>query len=267
MNIYLFELKSLRRNAIIWTCSMLVLPLLFLTMYSGIAKDANEFKDLLSNYPPAIRAILGINLDYIASILGFYSFIFSFVIICGTIQAMNLGVSILSKESRERTADFLLVKPVSRDSIISAKILAALTTLLTTDIIFLLVTYILANIVKTEDFDGQKFLLINLTMLFVQLIFFAAGLLISVFFNKIKNVLPISLGIVFGIYFIGALLVTGEDAEKLRFISPFKYFDTTYILKNSGYELSYMILSAAIIIVCIAASYFIYTKKDIHAVS
>ena len=180
---------------------------------------------------------------------------------------MNLGVSILSKEFRERTADFLLVKPVSRAIIVSAKLLAAFTTIIATNIVFVQQLPLIANIVKNTDYSDKLFFMINLTLFFVQLIFLAIGVFISVFFNKIKNVLPISLGLVFGFYMTGALLATGKDAEALRFISPFKYFDIYHIIKNSSYETSYLILSAVIIVVSIAVSYLIYCKKDIHAVS
>jgi ABC-2 type transport system permease protein len=176
-------------------------------------------------------------------------------------------VSILLKEARERTADFLLVKPVSRASIISAKLLAAFTTLIASNAVFLIISVTLANIFKTGDYDNKRFLLINLTMFLTQIIFLALGLVISVFFNKIKNVLPISLGVVFGLYLAGAVLATGKDGEALRFISPFKYFDIAYIIKNAAYEVPYLILGAALTITAIAATYIIYIRKDIHAVS
>jgi ABC-2 type transport system permease protein len=235
-------------------------------MYQGIVKDAQEFKELLGAYPPAIRAVLGINLDYITSLLGFYAFIFSFIIICGAIQAMNLGLSILSKEARERTADFLLVKPVSRSSIVSAKLLAALISIVITNILFITLTVLLANLTNT-DFSVKLFIMINLSMFFVQIIFAAIGMVISVFFKKIKTVLPLSLGVVFGFYFIGAFLVTDNSDKVERIFSPFKYFDVIYIIDNASYEAFYMIIGAAIVVVSIVASYIIYNKKDIHAVS
>jgi|GEM_PF-108664 len=267
MNMYLHELKSLRKSAFIWTCVLIALAALFLSIYPGMASDAADFKKLLSGYPAPVRAMLGINLDYITSILGFYSMIFSFIILCGAIQAMNLGVSILSKESRERTADFLLVKPVSRSAIVSAKLLAAFTTILATDIVFFVVSYFIANGIKTADFNGKLFFMINLTLLFIQLIFIAIGVLVSVFFNKLKSVLPISLGLVIGLYMIGAVFATSKNDDVARFISPFKYFDITYIIKNASYETQYLITSAVIIIAAIAATFIIYIKKDIHAVS
>lgn len=267
MNMYLYELKSQRKSAILWTCALLALAGIFLSIFPSMAKDAADFKALLSNYPAQIRAILGINLDYITSILGFYSMVFSFIMLCGAIQAMNLGVSILSKESRERTADFLLVKPVSRSAIISAKLLAAFTTILGTYVVFYALSSIMANIFKTDDYSGKLFFMINLTLLFIQLIFLAVGMVVSVFFKKLKTVLPISLGVVFGLYMIGALIATGKNDEMARFISPFRYFDITYIIKNASYEVSYLITSVVIIVVAVVASYIIYTRKDIHGVS
>lgn len=267
MNMYLYELKSMRKSAIAWICGMAALALLFLSLYPNMADDSVQFKEMLSNYPESVRAILGIDLNYIASILGFYAMIFSFIILCGAIQAMNIGVSLLSKEARERTADFLLVKPVSRTSIITAKLLAAFSIIIATNVIFNLVSTIIANIVKIDDFDNKLFFMINLTLFFVQLIFMALGFVVSLFFRKIKNVLPISLGVVFGLYMVGALIATGKEEDAARIISPFKYFEIPYILKNGSYEVLYLILSAVIIVISIVASYFIYNKKDIHAVS
>jgi ABC-2 type transport system permease protein len=266
MNMFLYEIKALRKSTITWTLSILALAALYLSLYQNIVKDAQDFKELLASYPPAIRAVLGINLDYITSLLGFYAFIFSFIIICGAIQATNLGLSILSKESRERTADFLLVKPVSRSSIVSAKLLAALTSIVITNILFITLTVLLANLTNA-DFSVKLFIMINLSMFFVQIIFAAIGMVISVFFKKIKTVLPISLGVVFGFYFIGAFLVTDNSDKVERIFSPFKYFDVIYIIDNAGYEVFYMIIGAAIVVVSIVASYIIYNKKDIHAVS
>lgn len=267
MNIYLHELKSQRKNALIWTCVLVALAALFLFIYPSMAKDAADFKKLLSNYPAPVRAMLGIDLDYIATLPGFYSMIFSFIALCGSIQAMNLGVSVLSKETRERTADFLLVKPVSRTEIVTEKLFAAFTTILATDIIFFAASALIANAVKPAHYDFEPFFMINLTLFFLQLIFLALGVAVSVFFKKLKSVLPISLGVVFGLYMIGSLVATGKNDDAARYLSPFKYFDNTYIIRHSAYETPYLLAGAVIVVVSILVTYIVYIKKDIHAVS
>ncbi|WP_425803042.1 ABC transporter permease subunit [Desulfitobacterium sp. Sab5] len=265
MNMYLHELKSLRKSTLIWTCAMIALAALYFSIYPSIAADAVDFQQLLSGYPASVRAALGISIDTITTLLGFYSMVFSLITLFGAIQAMNLGVSILSKEARERTADFLLVKPVSRSAIVSAKLLAAITMLFVTNIFYYFAVSVFASLVKTS-YSGKLFFMINLTLFFIQLIFLAIGMVISVFFAHLKSVLPISLGVVFGFYIIGALIATGQNYSE-RFISPFKYFDFAYIIKNASFEAPYLITGAAIVIIAIAASYVIYAKKDIHAVS
>lgn len=266
MNMVLHELRALRKSGIIWLCVMAALAAMYLSLYSSIAQDAAGFKSLLAGYPPQVRAMLGVSLDSVTSPLGFYSMIITFVVLCGAIEAMHLGVSILSKEARGRTADFLLVKPVSRASIISAKITAALTLFLVTDVLYFAAASAMTAMAVQTDFSFKVFVLLNLTLLFLQLIFFFLGLAISVFFQKLKAVLPVSLGVVFGLYFIG-VLVTSDRNDASRFLSPFQYFNNQYIVANAGYESRYLIAGAVIAVICAAVSYIVYGRKDIHAVN
>jgi ABC-2 type transport system permease protein len=265
MNIYLHELKALRKTTLIWACAMIAVAALYLSMFPGIIKDAQSYRDLLGAYPPQVLAMMGVMLDSITSLTGFYSMVMTFVVLCGALMALNFGVSVLSKESREKTADFLLVKPVSRTAIVNAKILAAFTMFLLTDLVYYAFVSALASAVKQTAFSAGTFFLMNLTLLFLQLIFFSLGLCISVFLNKIRSVLPISLGTVFAFYFIGALLVKGSD-DGSRYVTPFKYFDYAYINKHGAYETSYLVTGAVLVAVTTAVSYFVYTRKDIHAV-
>jgi ABC-2 type transport system permease protein len=265
MNIFIHELKAYRKSTIIWTISLVVIAGLFMSLYPAFSKDAEEFTKLLEGYPAAVRDAFGIDLEHFFSILGFYCYALSFITLCGAIQAMNLGTSIVSKEVREKTADFLLTKPVTRTHVLSSKLLAALSSLLITNIVYLAAASLIANQVKTADFSFKIFIMLSITVLFVQLIFLAIGIILSVIVPKIKSVLTVSLGTVFAFYFLGMLSATSGDEAK-RYISPFKYFDTAYIMENSSFEASFLIAGTVIIILAIAASYYVYTKKDIHAV-
>ena len=265
MNIFFHELKAYRKSTIIWTFSLIMVALLFLSMFPSFAKDAGEFKKLLAGYPLAMRRAIGLNLENIFTILGFYSYALTFITLCAAIQAMNLGTGIVSKEVREKTADFLLTKPVTRTRILTSKLLAALTSLLITNLVYLLSVNFIALQVKTVDYSVKKFVLLSLTILFTQLIFLAIGIIISVIVPKIKSVLTVSLATVFAFYFLGVISETSGDDSK-RYISPFKYFDNTYIIKHSSYEGSFLFAGAVIVVAAIAASYIIYMKKDIHAV-
>ncbi|KUO74104.1 MAG: ABC transporter permease [Desulfosporosinus sp. BRH_c37] len=265
MNMFLHELKAYRKSTITWTLALVGLVILFLSMFPSISKEAEEFKKVIEGFPEALRIALGLSVENIGSILGFYSYIFLYISLVGAIQAMNLGTSIVSKEIRDKTADFLLTKPVTRIKIMTSKLLAALTSLVITNVFYLGAASMMASLVETKEYSTRIFLLLSLTLFFLQLIFLALGIIVSVVVSKLKSVLPISLGTVFAFFIVGALAsTTGDDA--LRYLSPFKYFNSTYIVQNSSYESSFMIVAIGFIVIAVTASYLIYSKRDIHAV-
>ena len=179
MNIFLHELKAYRKSMLIWACSMAAVAALFILMFSGISTDIDAFKAVLESLPETVKKLLSIYVDSISTLEGFYSFVFIYIILCGAIQAMNLGTSIVSKEIREKTADFLLTKPVSRERILTSKLLAALASLVITNIIYLAITVPMTFIVTTE-FSMKIFLMISATLFFIQLMFMALGVIVSV---------------------------------------------------------------------------------------
>lgn len=264
MNMYRHELQSLRQSAILWAVAMSALAGLYFGIYPSIVKDAAGFTQMMGAYPASIRAALGVSLAHITSLLGYYGMISMMVALLAAIQAMNWGVSILSRESRERTADFLLVKPIARSTIVTAKLLAAITMLLATTVIYDVIAVVLAELVKTAPFNSTVFFLINLALSFLQVIFLSLGLFLSVWFTRIKSVLPLSLGVVFGFYILGALLTT-EPVGLSRCVSPFRYFDARYIIAHRGYPASSLWAGLAIVVVSIAVTYLIYGRKDIPA--
>ena len=265
MNLFLHELKYYRKSTIVWTISLSAITIMFLAMFPGLTNSATDVKKLFEGYPLALRNAIGISLDTITTLLGFYSFTFLYITLCGAIQAMNLGTSIISKEVRAKTADFLLTKPVSRIQIMTAKLLAALASLVITDLIYFIVASMMASVITSKAFSMKIFIMISATLFFIQLIFLALGVIISVMVPKIKSVLPVSLGTVFTFFFISMFGAAIGD-NNLRYITPFKYFDSAYIIKNAAYETSFIILEVVIIIIAIVASYIIYNKKDIDAV-
>lgn len=262
MNIFVHELKAYRKSTFVWAFSLIAIVVLFLSMFPSISKEIVEFTKLLEGFPEPVRKALGLEIESFGSILGFYSYLFLYVTLCGAIQAMHIGSSIVSKEVRDKTADFLLTKPVSRTTILTTKLLAALTTLVITNIAFLISARIMIAQVFTESYSVKGFWMISLTLFFTQLIFLSLGIVISIIFPKIKSALTISLGIVFTFFIIGLLVSTTDDSMK-RYLSPFKYFDSAYILENSSYEISFMLTGIVIIVISVVASYIIYTKKDI----
>ncbi len=118
---------------------------------------------------------------------------------------------------------------------------------------------------NTGDLDMKLFFMVSVTLFFLQLIFLAMGILLSAAVSKIKSVISVSVGTVFGFFILNMLdSILGEKV--IRYLTPFKYFDTVYILKNASYETPYLIIGAVFVVAAVAASYAVYSRKDVHAV-
>lgn len=264
MNIFMQEVRSYRKSTLIWAISLSAITVLFLMMYPAFTKDIDLAKLGLGKLPLAVRNALGISMQNFFTLFGFFGYVFTYVVLAGAIQAMNLGVGTMSKEDSGKTADFLLTKPVSRNTIVTAKLLAATCSLVITNLIFIICTYIGAKAITNEAFSTQTFLLITLSLFWVQCIFLTLGAIFSVTLSKIKSVVAVSLPTVFAIFIIGTLgSILGND--NVRIIVPFKFYEVSYIISHKAYETKYVVIEVIFIVLTIAATYAIYKRKDIRA--
>lgn len=264
MNVFLRELSAYRKSTIIWCASLSAILVVFMALYPAFTTDVAALKEVLGQFPEALRDALNISMSSFFTVYGFYGYLLSFAILAGAIQAMNVGTGIISKEVSGKTADFLLSKPMTRARVVSAKLAAALTIIVVTNIVFSAVSYLAALVVATETFAAGTLFLLASTMFLVQLVFLALGALFAVLIPKVKSVIAVSMPTVFTLYIIGTLGdVLGND--QVRYMSPFKFYDTSYIIENVSLEGKFLALEAAIIVVVVAVSYVIYVKKDVRA--
>jgi len=265
MGIYLFELKTIRKNTIIWAITLSALCAFFMSIYPAYASNEEAVKEMLKGYPPELLSAFALNVDTLFSVLGFYSFVFTYIIFCGAVQAGNLGIGMVSRENRAKTSDFLLTKPIQRKTVLTAKLLASLTSLVFTNIVYLIASTVFCLTITNTEFDVKALVLLSLTLFFIQLVFVSIGTLLGIVFQKVKSVVTASLCLTFA-FFALSMLDSFIDKNLLKYITPFKYFNSTEIIKNLSYEPSSLLTVLAVCTVCIFASYLLYIKRDVHAV-
>jgi len=265
LNMFLHELKAYRKTLIIWIVSIVGLILMYISFFPVFTQNIDVAKTLIVNIPDVAKIMLGIQLEVFKNINFFYSFVFSIVLIFAGIQALNLGLSIVSKEFRWKTVDFLFSRPVSRVQILNAKILSAFISILITNFFSVGVSILTTILIVRTDYNLSVILLISFSMFFIQLVFLSIGIMISVFFTRIKMVVLLSVGIVMGMFALNMLDKISGNAS-IWFLVPFRYFDLTKIAQTGVYEPISVIWSLLIITILVSLSYFFYRKKDIHAV-
>ncbi|MEQ8175061.1 MAG: ABC transporter permease subunit [Syntrophomonadaceae bacterium] len=262
MNIYRQELRMLTPSAIYWFLGMLFCLLLFMLIYPPVAADVQGLEAVLANFPLEMRKALGLSSLNLARVLEFYAFIFLYILLIGAVFAMKSGLAVLSEEARSKTADFLLSKPVSRSVIVTAKWGAVLTALLMQSILFILFSYMIVRVYGS--FSRSLFLLITFSLIQMQLFFSALGLFLAALVHRMRSVLPLALGIVFG-FFLVQIINQSVGEPALGYMTPFAYFDPATIVQNGAYNPTLVIINLSISAVLVIAGYKTYHKKDFAA--
>lgn len=266
-NIYRHEFRARLRSVLIWSLALTFLTLFFFAMFPVFADQAALMNEMLAKFPPELLAAFGMENMDLATVLGFFSFIFFFIQLCLAIQAANYGFGLVSVEESELTADFLLSKPVSRTQVLTSKLLAALTCLLLTNVVVWVSTFIAITLFrKGRGYDMATLLLLLASLLIFQLFFLSVGLIISLLVKRVRSVTPYALGLAFGAYVLAAFSGVFGDVG-LELLTPFKHLDATFIVQHKGYDTPLVLLNVAVSLVAVAASYWLYIRRDIAAVS
>ncbi len=266
MNIFQHEFKMHLRSVITWSVAVAVLILVYVSLFSSFAQDAELLNEMMANFPEQLLTAFGLNGVNLATVLGYFSFVFLFVQICLAIQAANYGFSLVSIEEREWTADFLLAKPVGRSQILTSKLLAALSGLTITNIVVWISSFGFINLFRGDrTYETNLLLLLLLSIVVFQLFFLSVGLVISLLVKRIRSVTPYSMALGFGMYVLSVFGdMLGESA--LEKITPFKHFDPNYIIQHGAYDVPLVLISVAVIVISLVGSYVLYTRRDIPAV-
>lgn len=248
---------------LIWIITLCAITMVFLSMYNGLSAQIDSFRQIISNYPKALLTVINFRFEMFYSIYGYLSYLMTFVWLAGAIQAANLGISVVSKETAGKTADFLLSKPVSRGSVLLQKLSAIVSVIIITNLVFSGFAVVAARLISPSTFNFKLCILISLTLFFVQLFFLFIGFLLGAVIPKVKSVISVSMPLVFGLFILSSFSAILDKPETYYF-SAFKYFDAYYIFRNGHYDYKYLWTLLGLIIFCTIVSFVAYKRKDVE---
>lgn len=266
-HIFNFEFRSRLRSVLTWSVASAALLFVFFSFFSVFSEQAALTQQVMENFPPQLLQAFGMSELDLSSVLGFYSLIYLFIQLFLAIQAGNIGFGLVSVEESELTADFLLTKPVSRRVVLTSKLLAALAALLLTNLLVWMASWGAVMLFRAQQsFELGKLVLLFLALPLFQLFFLGVGLLVSLLVKRVRSVTPYSLGLAFGAYVLNAFGSVVGDVS-LEQLTPFKHFDAGAIVQRGGLDAKLVLPNLAFSLLCIAVSYVLYLRRDIHAVS
>ena len=137
MTLVKHELRQGKTSFLIWTVAIGFLLATCIFLFPEMKGQMDAVNDMFASMGSFTEAF-GMDRLNFGTLIGFYA------VECGNILGLGgafyaslCGVGILSKEEKDKTAEFLLTHPVSRKSVITEKLIAVLIQITAMNIIFL----------------------------------------------------------------------------------------------------------------------------------
>ena len=261
MTLMLFELKRNRLSLAVWTAAIALLLLVCLAIFPDMKGQVNELNAAFSSMGSFTEAF-GMDQLNFGELMGFYGLECGNILgIGGAFFAAYIGVNALAGEEKNRTAEYLLTHPVSRSRIVFEKLVCVLCQILILNAVSMLTSLIVVRAIG-ESLQMKEFLLLHAAYLLLQAEIAAVCFAVSAVLRR--SGIGAGLGLAAVLYFLNLIANITEDAEWLKYITPFGYAEAADIITNAEIPLLPAFIGCCVTAAAALAAFIIYNKKDIY---
>lgn len=265
MKQYLFELKSHRKSFFFWSLAILVFLLLIMMEFSAY-RDNPELLQLLEVIPQELLVAFNLSNVNLTTVSGFSAITLEYIHVTLAIYAILLGVIIVAKEARFKTADFLYVMPRSRTHILRVKYMAGLSLVGLMILITGLQFALIASQYQPESSYWSYLLRSFLNMSVLLWTFYSLGFSLACVIKGTKLANTIASLSVFTLYLLSIMINLVESLDWLKPVSLFSYVKFSELITHNVMSVQSFVLCAVIITSSILLSFITFPKKDLGLV-
>ena len=260
MTLFLHEIKRNKLSLIIWSAALSFMLGICVVIYPEMQTQMGDLGAMFSDMG-AFSDAFGMDMLNFGEFMGYFGVeIGNTLGLGGALLAGIVGISALSKEERDGTAEILLTLPITRVRVILEKLLFAAFHIVAVNAVVILVSTV-SILAISVDADAGKIALIFLANLIMQLEIMAITFGISACVNK--NVIGIGIGVAFGLYFLNIISNLTDGLEFIGKITPFGYANSGYIIEHGAIEILPLVIGIILAGLGVALAFFRYSKKDI----
>lgn len=261
--LYIKELKRNRKNTLIWGSIVVAFTFLILSIYPSFSEMGDQMTALMSSLPEEYARAFGMDEGTWSSIIGFYATYYGiYITLLMGIFTASTGATIVGKEERDGTSEFLLTRPISRGTVVKTKF-AVLGTLFLMVYVVQTLFAVLGMFVFGDEVQWDHMRTMHVHGFVLVSFFTAAGVLMSAFLSPKLNYMGPVVGMIFGSFFIDAISKASDSVSALGYISPYHYLQ----LQAEGGALTISVLPSIVLMalagVMLVVAYNRYLKRDI----
>lgn len=260
MTLVRHELKQGKTSFLIWTSSIGFLLAICVFLFPEMKGEMEGISETFASMG-SFTAAFGMDRLNFGTLIGFYAIECGNVLgLGGAFYAALCAVSILSKEEKDKTAEFLLTHPISRTRIITEKLIAVLIQITAMNL-FIYAISVGSMTMIGEEIPWKEVNLLHFAYYLLQIELAGICFGISAFLRK--GSIGVGLGIAIMMYFLNLIANIAEAVEFLKYITPFGYCDGADIVSNGCLNRTMVTIGMAMGIAGITVAYLHYTRKDI----
>ncbi len=260
MTLFRHELRQGRLMLLIWTCAIAFMMAACVLIYPEMGNQMDEISKTFSEMG-SFSAAFGMDKLNFGEFMGFFGVECGNVLgIGGALFAALIGISALSKEEKEHTAEFLLTHPIPRTSIIAQKLFGIMAQIFVMNVAVIGVST-LSMILVDVTADAETLALLYLAYFIMQFEIAAITFGISAFISR--SGIGIGLGLAAFFYFLNIIANLTEETKFLKYITPFGYTDGADIISDKAINIEYLSVGLCFTVAAVVCAYLKYTKKDI----
>lgn len=263
MNIFVRELKAHWKSLLGWSIAMILLIASGMAKFTSLGPDGQNANQLFGAFPKPVLVILGIQGLDLSTAIGYFGVIFLYLQLTASIHAAMLGSEIISKEERDKTSEFLFVKPVTRLRAVTEKLLAGLLNLIVLNAVTMASSIAMVAVYANNYHNNNLIIMMMAGLFIMQLIFFALGASLAGYFKNPKLPSIVATTILLVTYIIWVIFDLNSKLDFLKYLTPFRYFDASVMIGDGHLDLFYVALSLVITTVLIIVSYLSFNKRDL----
>ena len=261
MTIVRHELRLGRTAFLIWTASIGFLLAVCIFLYPEMKGEMEGVSQIFASMG-SFTAAFGMDRLNFGTLSGYYAIECGNVLgLGGALYAALCAVGVISKEEKDRTAEFLLTHPVSRVRVITEKGIAVLLQITALNLIVYAVS--LASMAAIgERILWKEMALLHLAYYLMQLELACVCFGVSAFLRR--GSAGVGLGIAATCYVLNLIANITDKASFLKYVTPFGYCDGADIVADGCLDWARVAVGAAIAAAGVLAAYLKYPGKDIH---
>ena len=264
MNLFRKEMKTGLKAFFFWTLGLFVFIFAGIVKSSAAMADGQFMTELISKFPRIVVAVMGMaNVD-ISKFGGFYAVLMQYVFVLAAVYAAHLGGNAVSRESVDKTYEFLFTKPRSRSFILSRKLLAALVFLCAYAVLSFAFSALAVRQLGLSGDYNTLFARFSLALLLMGLVFFSLAAMCSACIASAeRGARAGNLAILFA-YALAVVYDLLERPGVLRILTPFRYFLNTELI-DAAINPLYAGLCLLLAAVFLAAAFRGFERRDLGA--